>query len=82
MFFIVRIRISGRVRREFIITREFDSVWKSLGLNDDDLNELEIFLCKNPDAGDTMKGTGGVRKLRWALDGRGKSGGAASGGTG
>ena len=62
--------------REFIITREFDSVWKSLGLNDDDLNELEIFLCKNPDAGDTMKGTGGVRKLRWALDGRGKSGGA------
>ena len=62
--------------REFIITREFDSVWKSLGLNDDELNELEIFLCKNPDAGDTMKGTGGVRKLRWALDGRGKSGGA------
>lgn len=58
--------------REFIITREFDSVWKSLGLNDDDLNELEIFLCKNPDAGDTMKGTGGVKKLRWALDGRGK----------
>lgn len=62
--------------REFIITKEFDRVWKELGLNDDDLNELEIFLCKNPEAGDTIEGTGGIRKIRWALEGRGKSGGA------
>lgn len=62
--------------REFIITKEFDRIWKELGLNDDDLNELEIFLCKNPEAGDTIEGTGGVRKIRWALDGKGKSGGA------
>lgn len=62
--------------REFIITREFDSAWKNLGLTDDNLNELEMFLCENPDAGDVMEGTGGVRKLRWALSGRGKSGGA------
>lgn len=62
--------------REFIITREFDSAWKNLGLTDDNLNELEVFLCENPDAGDVMEGTGGVRKLRWALSGRGKSGGA------
>ena len=62
--------------REFIITREFDNNWKELGLNDDDLNELEIFLCKNTNVGDIMQGTGGIRKVRWALDGRGKSGGA------
>ena len=62
--------------REFIITKEFDRSWKELGLNDDDLGELEIFLCKNPDCGDTLEGTGGVKKFRWALEGRGKSGGA------
>jgi hypothetical protein len=34
------------------------------------------FLARNPEAGDLIPGTGGVRKLRWALEGRGKSGGA------
>jgi len=62
--------------REFIITKEFDRIWKELGLNDDDLEELEIYLCKNPDCGDILEGTGGVKKFRWALEGRGKSGGA------
>ena len=62
--------------REFIISKEFDRIWKELGLNDDDLEELEIYLCKNPDCGDTLEGTGGVKKSRWALEGRGKSGGA------
>jgi len=33
-------------------------------------------LAENPLAGDLMPGTGGMRKLRWALEGRGKRGGA------
>ena len=33
-------------------------------------------LAHNPVAGDLVPGTGGVRKLRWALAGRGKRGGA------
>jgi hypothetical protein len=33
------------------------------------------YLAAHPSAGDLMEGTGGVRKLRWARDGRGKSGG-------
>jgi len=33
-------------------------------------------LALNPMAGDLIPGTGGVRKLRWGLDGRGKRGGA------
>ncbi|HEY8069924.1 MAG TPA: type II toxin-antitoxin system RelE/ParE family toxin [Burkholderiales bacterium] len=33
------------------------------------------YLAANPRAGDLMQGTGGVRKLRWARGGRGKSGG-------
>jgi len=32
-------------------------------------------LAAHPTAGDLIEGTGGVRKLRWARDGRCKSGG-------
>jgi len=34
------------------------------------------YLVHNPLAGDLITGTGGVRKLRWALERRGKQGGA------
>jgi hypothetical protein len=34
------------------------------------------YLAYNPSAGDLIQGTGGVRKLRWALEGRGKRGGS------
>jgi hypothetical protein len=37
---------------------------------------LVDYLAQNPLAGDLVPGTGGVRKLRWALEGRGKRGGA------
>jgi len=33
------------------------------------------YLAANPRAGDLIRGTGGVRKLRWARGGRGKSAG-------
>ena len=38
--------------------------------------ELQQFLIKNPYAGDTMVGTGGLKKIRYAFEGRGKSGSA------
>ena len=38
--------------------------------------ELIEFVATNPQTGDLIPGTGGVRKLRWALPGRGKRGGA------
>ncbi len=37
---------------------------------------LVDYLAYNPFAGEVIPGTGGVRKLRWALEGRGKRGGA------
>jgi len=40
-----------------------------------DRMEVVEYLAANPKAGDLMQGTGGVRKLRWARGGRGKSGG-------
>ena len=33
------------------------------------------YIAANPDAGEVMTGTGGARKVRWAAQGRGKSGG-------
>lgn len=37
--------------------------------------ELIAYLSVHPSAGVLMQGTGGIRKLRWARSGRGKSGG-------
>ena len=44
--------------------------------NEDEKRELIAFLAQNPLAGDEIRGTGGVRKLRFAATGRGKRGGA------
>ena len=33
------------------------------------------YLASHPSAGDIMQGTGGIRKLRWSAQGKGKSGG-------
>jgi len=61
--------------REFVYTQKFDREWRKIGLGDDDLLPLEIFLLENPNAGRIIEGTGGIRKLRWALPDSGKSGG-------
>ncbi|HKW54313.1 MAG TPA: type II toxin-antitoxin system RelE/ParE family toxin [Stellaceae bacterium] len=45
-------------------------------MHDEERASLVDYLAYNPTAGDLVRGTGGVRKLRWALEGRGKRGGA------
>ena len=45
-------------------------------LSEAERQRLHHFLAERPDAGDIVAGTGGVRKLRWALPGQGKRGGA------
>ena len=44
-------------------------------LPDDQLSRLQHHLNENPEAGDIIRESGGVRKLRWGAAGRGKRGG-------
>lgn len=44
-------------------------------LSDEDYASLQFALAANPEAGDVVRGSGGVRKLRWSVAGRGKRGG-------
>ena len=63
------------MERTFIHLKIFDKNWNRLGLTDIDLQDLQKALSENPEAGDLIQGTGGLRKLRFALPNRGKSGG-------
>lgn len=60
--------------RIFVELPSFMARWKSLGLDDADLLRLEIELLNNPKVGAVLQGTGGVRKVRFAFEDRGKSG--------
>lgn len=46
-----------------------------MGLTDDDLRRLQQELLANPSMGSTIQGTGGVKKMRFAFERGGKSGG-------
>lgn len=43
--------------------------------NGDERATIAAYIGSNPESGDVMPETGGVRKLRWGVDGRGKRGG-------
>ena len=44
-------------------------------LDDDEYSELQQYLIQNPEAGEVVPGSGGLRKVRWARSGAGKRGG-------
>jgi hypothetical protein len=44
-------------------------------LDDASYTALQLELAARPDAGDLIQGTGGLRKIRWTLPGKGKRGG-------
>jgi hypothetical protein len=44
-------------------------------LSDDEYSQLQQALIANPEVGSVIAGSGGVRKMRWAVAGRGKRGG-------
>ena len=44
-------------------------------LSEDEREEFAVFISQNPTSGSVVKGSGGVRKIRWARSDSGKSGG-------
>ena len=64
------------ISRTFIEVPHFTKKWFDLGFTEDDLLKFENRLMENPEVGVVMKGTGGIRKVRIAFKGKGKSGGA------
>ena len=44
-------------------------------LTEDQREAFAVFIAQNPTAGSVVRGSGGIRKVRWAQKGRGKSGG-------
>ncbi len=67
--------MSGAAPITVVETPEFLSATRKL-MTEEERAVLLHYLAHNPAAGDLIQGTGGVRKLRWALEGRGKRGGA------
>lgn len=59
-----------RIIETTIFTRRLKSL-----LKDEDYRELQNELIAQPDVGKVIRGSGGIRKLRWAGSGRGKRGG-------
>jgi hypothetical protein len=44
-------------------------------LDDEAYRSLQLALLLRPEAGRVIRGSGGLRKLRWSLEGKGKRGG-------
>ncbi|OGT58849.1 MAG: transcriptional regulator [Gammaproteobacteria bacterium RIFCSPHIGHO2_12_FULL_43_28] len=58
----------------FIETKGFTQLVKEY-LSDEEYGELQQYIIKNPEVGKIIRSSGGVRKVRWAREGMGKSGG-------
>ena len=59
---------------EFIETRHFTRILDQY-LDDDEYSALQRYLNSSPEAGAIVPGSGGVRKVRWRAEGRGKRAG-------
>ena len=58
-------------RRCSLFIRQAEDVW-----DDAERDAFVNYIARNPQAGDVIPETGGVRKIRWATSGTGKRGGA------
>ena len=53
-----------------VFMRQASALW-----TEDERLEFVDFIARNPEAGDLIQGSGGVRKVRWGRQGSGKRGG-------
>ncbi|WP_418121790.1 type II toxin-antitoxin system RelE/ParE family toxin [Variovorax sp. 160MFSha2.1] len=55
-------------------TPTFQKLWPNYW-TEEERDEFAAYISENPDAGDPVQRSGGVRKVRWSRAGSGKSGG-------
>ncbi len=63
--------------KRMITIIEFPAFLSQVGssISSDERDEFLNYIARNPEAGDIIPGTGGVRKVRWGSKNKGKSGG-------
>lgn len=59
----------------FIEHEDFTAGWKRLGLGINELMDLQDLITRSPSSGVVIRGGGGIRKIRFAIPGKGKRGG-------
>ncbi|WP_254776175.1 hypothetical protein [Nitrosomonas sp. Nm34] len=58
-------------------TEELERLWSHYW-TEQEYYEFITYMTQNPDTGDVIKGSGGMRKVRWSRSDSGKSSGYAS----
>ena len=66
--------LAYNIRMVIIETSVFTRLIREL-MSDDNYSELQDALIQKPDAGSLIPGSGGLRKVRWKVEGKGKRGG-------
>ena len=61
------------MKREFVYVPTFEKSWKQLNLSEKELRVLENLILEKPNIGEIIQGTGGLRKMRFAIGNSGKS---------
>lgn len=64
-----------RVMHGVLVTPTFERQAAEAGLSEEDILQIATWLARHPTGGSLMAGTGGARKVRFARQGKGKSGG-------
>jgi hypothetical protein len=59
----------------FIVTKSYGKALRRMGVTEVEAAAIRQAIAANPEAGDVIKGLDGLRKIRFAFGGRGKSGG-------
>ena len=65
---------SGYNKMIFIESKIFEKLREKY-FDDTSYKEFQNFLLEQPAVGDTIQGTGGLKKVRWSAKGKGKRGG-------
>ena len=65
---------NGYNKMIFIESKIFEKLREKY-FDDESYKEFQNFLLEQPTIGDTIPGTGGLKKVRWSAKGKGKRGG-------